>query len=309
MKKYRILAAVAIPVTAGLLAWRAWGITRPQEVTLYTVISRTAEETVRCTGVVESAERYEVFTDLSCKTEQVLAQVGHTVQKGDVLLTVDVAATVAAAAVSGRSVTASEVRRELTAPEDGVVLAVNAAEGKMTDASRPCVVIASLSRLQLNVSVRESLLRRVAVGQRVHIRGDAFTAEEYSGTLTHLSASASPSAAVGKAETAVDAVVTLDNGQADDSLRLGLTARAEIVVNRLEDVPIVPYECVLQDADGTEYVYVAEDGCARRRALETAAELPDGYAVTAGLRAGDRLICNPSAIRRDGQPIREGGNS
>ena len=296
MKKYRILLSVTLPLLAALILWRIWGLPSSVAVTVHTVRCRTVEETVRCTGVVESAQQHAVYTALPCLASEVLAEEGRTVQAGDVLFTVDVDATVAAVNASGANrITAADVRRELTAPVSGVVLNVGVKAGGMTDVARPCVVIASMEQLQLSVLVRESQLRRVAVGQRVHVSGDAFAQERYGGALTHIAPMAQSTISLG-GETAVEAIVTLDEGQTDASLRLGLTAKAEVVVNEWQNIPVVPYECVLQNEAGEEYVYVVRDGRAEQRIIRTVAELPEGFAVGEGLSDGDRVVRSPETV-------------
>lgn len=297
MKKYRILLAVTALAVAALLAWRTWGIPSAVAVRVHTVQYRTVEETVRCTGVVESAREHAVYTALPCKTGEVLVGSGDAVHKGDVLFTVDVAATVAAVNAGGSNrITASDVQREMLSPVDGVVVGVGVSTGGTTDISRPCVVIASLEQLQLTVQVRESQLRRVQVGQRVHITGDAFSRERYSGVVTYIAPMAQGTMTVSGGETSVEAVVQLDDGEIDASLRLGLTAKAEVVVNELQQVAVVPYECVLQNDAGEEYVYVVRDGRAEQQIIRTVAELQDGFAVEAGLTAGDRVVLTPEEL-------------
>lgn len=303
MKKYRILLGISLPLLVGLLIWRTVGLPSTTKVSVYTVHCRNAEESVRCTGVVEPVEQFEVYTSCACRAEQVLAEVGATVEEGDVLFTVDVDATIAAANASDTRLTASDVQRELTAPVSGVITSVGVQSGKMTDTSRPCVVIASQTKLQVKVQVRESQLRRVRVGQPVYVRGDAFSQERYTGVLTYVASSAQTTAGLGATETTVEAVALLDEEEIDASLRLGLTAKVEVVVNELTDVPIVPYECVLQEESGQEYVYVVRDGYAEKRNVRTVAELSDGFAVSEGVEEGDCLVTTPADLSRDRQPV------
>lgn len=173
--------------------------------------------------------------------------------------------------------------------------------GKVEEATGDTMAVAAAGKkVQIRVSVPESRLRQVAVGQRVRVTGAAFGADAYGGTVTEIGAAAHTTASGG---TVVDAVIALDT--ADETLRCGLTARAGICVARVEDGLLLPYECLCTD-DGV-YVYVYENGRAVRRAVQIEAELSDGALIAAGLEAGERVICTPDAVPGDGARVREGG--
>ena len=60
----------------------------------------------------------------------------------------------------------------------------------------------------------------------------------------------------------------------------------------------------MQDETNTEYVLVAENGCAVRRNVRTGYELDDAVELAEGCRAGERVILNPEGIRENAR-IRE----
>ena len=95
----------------------------------------------------------------------------------------------------------------------------------------------------------------------------------------------------------MDAVVSLDEGVVDDSLRTGLNAKAEIVTQTAEDVLLVPYECLVQNEQGEDCVYVyRENGVAERQPIEVADEYADGVLVVSGISAGERVVQTPEAL-------------
>ena len=65
----------------------------------------------------------------------------------------------------------------------------------------------------------------------------------------------------------------------------------------------MPYECVLQDEGGNEYVYAYADGRAVRRDIVSGEEWSTGFHVVSGLQAGDQVILNPDRISRDGEAV------
>ncbi len=306
-KKYVILGAVTAAAITGIV-WAGNALEEAvPEVTLYTLDTQTVEKSVQCTGRLESAGSYSVYTDIACIADEILVQEGDVVQKGDVLLTVDRQATRQAMAamggVSPELVPEPDIAREVTAPVSGVVTAVSISTDTLNDAAEPCVVISSSEKMQVKIAIPEEYLRQVAVGQPVIVSGNALAKESYTGTLTEIAATAHQQVSGSQSGTVVDAVVTLDEGTLDDSLRFGLTAKTRVIVDSLPDALIVPYDCVNQDDDGQEYVYLYEDGRAVRRDITVSEELRSGYLLAEGLQKGDQLIAEPETVSRDGQRV------
>lgn len=304
-KRYVVLcAATALSIGGILLAGSAARRSVPQ-VTLYTLQAQTVEKSVQCTGRLESAGSYAVYSDGACVAEEILVAEGDLVQKGDVLLTVDRQATKQAMAVlsgvSPDTIPDADIQREIVAPGSGVVTAVNVSADTLNSAGKPCVVISSSDRIQVQISIPEEYLRQVKVGQPVYISGNALEKASYTGTLTAIDASAHQQITGTQSATVVDAVVTVNEEEIDDSLRFGLTAKTRVVVDSLTDALVVPYDCVGQDEAGQEYVYVYTDGRAVRRNIAVREELSEGYLLTDGLQAGERLIVSPETVERDGQ--------
>ena len=93
-------------------------------------------------------------------------------------------------------------------------------------------------------------------------------------------------------ETVVDAVVTLDEGEADDSLLIGLTAKATVTVAAREGVLVLPYDSVVERTDGTCGVYRIEAGEATWTPVTLGGDTPQGVEVTGGVQTGDRIVSN-----------------
>ena len=311
MKKYGILAVVTLLAISGFLALNSWKGQEKTAVELYTMNLQAVEQTVVCTGAVESADSRNLYLDTPCVAGQVYFSAGQKVNKGDVLFSVDVDATKDALAAVGGSglggLTGEElegvIQKEVTAPVTGVLATLNVKSGSLSDSSKPCAVISSSENLQIKVAIREKDLKNVAVGQSVQVSGTAFAKSSYPGTLTYISPSARQQYSGSVSETVVDAVVSLDPAYLDESLRMGLSAKASVVVNSRDDALIVPYDCILQDENNKEYVYIYQDGRAVRRDIVTGEGFASGCLVTSGLSKGDQLVKDPSAVKKDGEEI------
>lgn len=306
MKKYVVLALVTVLAISGVVLYASLGGDAETVVSTYRVKPGLLEQTVSCNGKVEAVSTKNIYTDWDCVADEVYIQSGQKVKQGDVLFTVDVDATKAVMATAG-GMSAEQIAKvpisgELTAPVTGVVTALNVKAGQATNAKKPCVVITASDTIQVRVAISESKLKEVQVGQKVNVHGSAFQEETYEGKISSISPVAYSLSVGGVSTTVVDAVVELV--EQDESLRIGLTAKADVVVDSTEDGFVVPYEYVLQDHDGNEYVYLLVNGHAKKQVIKTGAELSEGFQVLEGLQADDQVIVEPQRISKDGAAVK-----
>ena len=314
-KKYIWLFSLTLTAIAGILLGGRFAKQPPVEVTAITLQPQLVEQTVSCSGKVEAAKSQNVYLDMPCVAGEVYVQAGQEVRQGGVLFTVDVGATKQVLAQAGglaaSQITDDLITKEVTATASGIISTLNVVSGSLTDTSKPCAVIASSDMLRVKIAVREQDLQKVAIGQRVTITGSGFRKPSYTGVLTELASSARQQIVGTVTDTVVDAVVMFDQDQMDPSLRVGLNAKAAVRVSSTPDALVVPYECVLQDEEGNEYVYAYTAGRAVRRDIVSGEEWSTGFHVVSGLQAGDTVILDPGKIARDGTAVvvREEGDA
>lgn len=309
MKKYGILAVATVLSIAAIVLAGNWMDKPEKQVSVYMAATQQVEQTVVCTGTVESANSQNVYLDMACVAGQVYTKAGQAVKKGDVLFSVDIEATKDALAAVGGGAAGGlidQLKKEVTAPVNGVVTTLNVTEGALADASKPCAVISSSDTLQVKIAIHERDVKKVQLGQKVSVSGTAFSKELYDGEVTYISPSARQQYVGSVSETVVDAIVTLDSEQLDESLRLGLTARADVIVNNIPSALVIPYECIMQDEENREFVYVVEDGKAVKRLITTDGDMSEGCCVIEGLETGDQVVADPTVIEKEGERITTG---
>ena len=310
MKKYVILLAGTLLAIGAI--WAIGMVTQPTAVTVKTVTltEQTVRQTVDCVGRVEAIDSHEVFAKMPCVAGEVYVAAGQTVQEGDRLFEVDMNATQAVISQMGATLPdgLDGSSYTVTASADGVLTELNVKTGDVVDPSVPCAVIAPGTGLQIAAVVREQDLRKVKVGQAVEISGVGFEKPLYHGAVAAMADTAHQQYIGTVNETVVDAVIRLGDGEADDSLRVGLGATVSIVVDTVEHAVLIPYTCIAQNDEGEEYVYVcADDGFARRRVVQIKTEYADGAMVVSGISANDRLVCDPERLSGDTVPVNEEG--
>lgn len=193
-----------------------------------------------------------------------------------------------ARAVEGRrEVDAVLAYATIRSPIDGVVVDKRVQGGDTVGPGQVVVTLLDPKRMQLVASVRESLTRRLAVGDEVLVSVDAL-GHACSGTVSEIvpeSASAS---------RAFEVKVT---GPCPEGIYAGMFGRLLIPVGE-ESVLAVPASAV-RSVGQLELVEVVRDGRLERRAIRTGRTFDDGAVeVLAGLAAGERIAADAAAEGR-----------
>ena len=191
----------------------------------------------------------------------------------------------------------------VTAPVAGTVTAVYAEEGENAAAGSLLFVIEDLNNLEIVTSVREYDVGSLAVGMPCEIKTDATGDTVFIGTVKDIAVTADKDAygntvASSNAEFAV--TLALEPGQ--EGLRVGMSGRANIVLERTEGVLSVLYSALGYDQDGSPFVSVArpqEDGTfvIERVPVETGVESDFAVEIVSdALSEGDRILDDPEAL-------------
>ncbi|MDO5518006.1 MAG: HlyD family efflux transporter periplasmic adaptor subunit [Clostridium sp.] len=168
--------------------------------------------------------------------------------------------------------------KEVVAPVDGIVTAVNASVGSKCDTA--LFVVQDLDDLIVKVDVDETEIANIEVGQDVQVTTDAskqvlegkvvsvdpISSAAASETSTSTSSSKSSSSSAGSSgsssnSTSSDVTFTvkvqITSTDIDEAVKVGMNAVVNIITDESDDVFAVPYESVVDD-HGNKSIYVAE---------------------------------------------------
>jgi HlyD family secretion protein len=126
----------------------------------------------------------------------------------------------------------------LVAPQSGVVTALDLAEGEFAQAGRPVLTIADLEQLRIALSIDETDIPRVQVGQPVLLDLDAFPDQQVNGVVREIAPAATTLQGV------VNYQVIIDVTPGDLAIKPGMTANANVQVARKENVLLVPTRAI-----------------------------------------------------------------
>ncbi len=172
---------------------------------------------------------------------------------------------------------------ELVAPADGKVATVDLLVGDAVMAGNPVITLIDAEAYHMMMSIDETEIGRIAVGQPARISLDAFPGTPITGQVTR----------IGAVGTDVQGIVVfpvrVDINPAEVALRPYMTAAVDIVVMQTEDALLVPNRAVRRDAQG-RYVEMLANGQLVRKPVELGASNAEYTVVLGGLEEGDQVI-------------------
>lgn len=183
---------------------------------------------------------------------------------------------------------ANLARAVLVAPFDGVVARNNLVVGE-SPPQGAAIELIDLSSYYVDVTVDETDIVNVQIGQRAKLTLDALPDDEITGRITRV---AQIPTVVGQL-VSYTVRVTLD--ATDAPVRVGMTATATIVVNELRDVLLLPNRFIRIDrATQQAFVTVQDDaGQFIDQAVELGVRSETETQVVSGLTAGQRVVLLP----------------
>ena len=199
----------------------------------------------------------------------------------------------------------------VTAPTSGTVTAVYAVQN--ATANGLLFVIENTEALKISVQVKEYDVGNLKEGMRVIVKSDSTGDDQYEGTLQRISPTAEKSndgKTVSSSDVEFDADVVVSSK--NTRLKIGMNARAEIVVEKKDSVFAVPYDAVTTDAQGKDIVYIAKkqsNGTYQAEALAVTTGIETDAEVEIsgdGLKDGLQIISDSKQIT-SGETVTLGG--
>lgn len=180
------------------------------------------------------------------------------------------------------------------APENGMVIyrkdrGNKIKKGSSVSARNP--VVATLPDLEKMLSrcyVNEVDIRLIRIGQEVRIGIDAFPGKKLSGKIRNI-------ANVGESLPSGDAKVfevEIEIDESDSDLKPGMTTSNEIIVQRDADIIALPLECLHNDGDSLNYVFLKNGLQIIKKEIIVGQPNSNKIIVKNGLEAGDQVLLN-----------------
>jgi RND family efflux transporter MFP subunit len=184
----------------------------------------------------------------------------------------------------------------IVAPFDGVVTDITITEGKEISTAAlatPAISLVDTSEIEMRGFIDEIDIAIVKVGQEANIILDALPDEEVKGEVAFISPVGTSLAGV----VSYDTTVTLENPVAE--LRDGMSATAEVIIERRDDVLSIPNRYIRGTLQNP-MVVVLVDG--QQEQKEITLGLSDGIntEVLSGLEEGEEVVLPAAQEQSDG---------
>lgn len=191
-------------------------------------------------------------------------------------------------------------RTTLTAEMDGVVIAVEVAEGDHVNPGTRLITIGNTGKVEVTAGVSEADSGSLKTGQQVIVTAAALPDHEYAGVLH----SVSPGALVqdGNQGSQIEVPVVVRITGNSEGLRTGYTVDLTITTVDIEKALVVPYEAVVEK-EGKNKVYVVENGIAKEKTVEIGLNVELYTEIKSGLKEGDTVVVSPGDVLTDGAKV------
>lgn len=226
------------------------------------------------------------------------------------------------------------MRTQIFAPIDGTISKLNVEAGERVVgtaqmAGTEVLRVANLDSMEVEVTVGENDIVKLAVDNPVEIEVDAYWGKKFKGRVTEIASSAANVSETSSADQVTNFNVKIiiledsyralaaEKNLAHTPFKPGMTASVEIQSNKKDSILVAPIRAVstrqikdsLSGVNRTrEVVFVLQDGKAVQQEVETGIQDDENIEILSGLQAGQTLITGPyslvSKTLKDGQSVK-----
>ncbi|WCN37480.1 efflux RND transporter periplasmic adaptor subunit [Aneurinibacillus uraniidurans] len=203
---------------------------------------------------------------------------------------------------------AQKAQTVITAPMDGTIITRKAKQGEQATKGGELFTIGSAGALYIEADINEADSSKINIGQAAIIEGNALGKKKVNARITSVSpvAVTTQEKSQGQQEEKAKLTAKLELIEPVPALRAGFRVDVTIVYESRKQAVQVPIEAIQKsDNDSKSFVWVNENGRAKKKVVVTGMENELFAEVKQGLRAGDQIITNPGPQLKEQEPIIE----
>ena len=185
-------------------------------------------------------------------------------------------------------------RTTIVSPMDGVIRSLDAKVGLQLSVGDPIAEILEIDRMKGVIGIPESDVTAVRKLDNVEITVQALEDKVIRAQKYFLSPSPNTIARL------YDLELEIDNS--DGEILAGMFIRADVVKKRIDNTLAVPFYSVISRND-EQFVFVEEDGLARKRPVNLGIMEKWMVQITAGLNPGDKILVEGHRDVEDSQQV------
>lgn len=326
MKRYLLLFLSTVLVIGCFTA--AGIIFKPESVSVQTwnLEPTCASDQLMCTGTVKRENEKEIVLSQNILITEVFVKKGDTVTAGQKLFSYQIASENSNTTsqqtyaelweeyqktgqipdevetlLAGESQPQTSQEQEgetktASSPIAGEVMELDIQAGTFLSAGETAVTVAEPQNLKIELQINEANVSRIQVGQTAKVTGSGFPEEQYSAEVVSISDEAVTQTSTSGKEAVVEVILKVLN--ADKKIKPGYTVKASVVTETVEDAIQIPYDAVLADEEGNEYIYVVSQHRAVMQPITTVKEYTSGIVIEEPLEEGIPIILEPERVNQ-----------
>ncbi len=324
-KNEEAAAKIAVPVTVGQAVM----------VTGYVASLQTIDNKIQATGSILANEEVQLQCETAGKIVGLYLKEGSKVKKGDLLVKIndsdlqanlkkaesavkldednefrekklldikgisqgeyDAAVNVLNGAKADVELAKAQIAKtEIKAPFDGTIGLKSVSEGSYISNTTIVANLEELDPVKIDFSIPEKYMNQVRAGDEI-IFTIAGSSQKYKGSIYAIE----PRIDIASRTLQIRAKAS----NKDNTLLSGAFASIELVLQHLENVIMVPTQCIIPGLKNQK-VFVSRNGIAQSQLVETGIRNDISIEITKGLMPGDTIITTGMLQLRDGMPIR-----
>ncbi|WGV59994.1 efflux RND transporter periplasmic adaptor subunit [Brevibacillus brevis] len=193
------------------------------------------------------------------------------------------------------------VQSSIVSPIEGTVLSMKVKQGKYLSKGEEILTVGDTNDVMVEAAVGESDLRKIKIGQDAVVSGISLGGEQLQGKVLRISPMAVTSKEPGGESTGVPVAVHINETR--EYLKPGFHVDVNIVLQKAANAMQVPIEAVVTDQDGSSFVWVAENGKAKKKKVTTGIESELFIQIESGLDGSEELVANPPVTLQENEVI------
>ena len=192
------------------------------------------------------------------------------------------------------------IKNEITSPVDGVITEMTADENYKVNTESTLFKVSDSKNMKVEVSLSDTQVKDIEVGQRVEITSDALPkGEKVEGYVSQIAGVAKKSENLDESNTTV--TIKMNDTK---NLRPGTTINAIIFYEERKNVVKIPYSAVINENEKYFVFTVGKDKKITKREVKVGVSDESNYEIISGLNMGESIISVVDETLKDGQKIK-----
>ena len=270
-------------------ATRYEALAKEGAVSLMEAQTRQTEALTAGSTVRAAEENLEVARFMSTQAANRLAMANEGGRKEDV--------DISRAAANENAASVQQMRAQIEqtivrAPDDGLITKRYAHIGDLSNGAKPLFEMIRNGDIELRAKVSQDDIARLTVGQHAHVSDSSRTTK---GVIFQISPIVDETTRLGTVRIALPKT---------SGFKPGMFVKG-VIERGSRSALTVPNSAVLSD-EGVDYVFVLQNGLAKKQQITVGARVKDSAEVINGLQAGEQVIVSGAGFLNDQDPVAVG---